>query len=370
MSAQPSLVASQAPDAALAALEALDDPSLQQELLQEVSRTFALTIPQLPPPLRRTVSNAYLLCRTVDTIEDEPHLAAADKRAWCERFHGVVSGQEAVEPFAEKLGAVLSAATPAAEQRLVALAPRVVAITRALEPAERRAIERCLDIMATGMAEFQNRDDRLGLPDMAALDRYCYVVAGVVGEMLTELFAVHDPAVAARREPLLALAVRFGQGLQMTNILKDVWDDLPRGECWLPRSVFKAAGVDLHRLDPDQPQPALVAPLNELLAVAHGHLAAALEYTLLIPARQQGIRNFCLWALGMALLTLRRIATQPDYRSGQQVKISRRSVRMTAAACRATAGSDTALRLLFALLARGLPPAADTPSIEHLGTTH
>ena len=368
MSAQPSLAASPAPDTELAALGALDDSDLQQQLLQEVSRTFALTIPQLPPQLRRTVSNAYLLCRTVDTIEDEPDLDAAAKQAWCERFQAVVSGDEPVEPFARQLGAALGRATPAAEHRLVALAPRVVAITRGLAPTERRAIERCLQIMATGMAEFQNRDDRLGLPDMAALDRYCYVVAGVVGEMLTDLFAAHDPRVAERREQLMGLAVRFGQGLQMTNILKDVWDDLARGECWLPRSVFEAAGVDLHQLDPARPEPGFAAPLEQLVAVAHGHLAAALDYTLLIPPRQRGVRHFCLWALGMALLTLRRITEHPDYRSGQAVKISRRSVRLTAAASRAVGGSNTALRLLFAALARGLPPAADKP-IQHLEAT-
>ena len=53
----------------------LSDDDFQSEMLKGVSRTFALTIPQLPADLCRVVSNAYLLCRIVDTIEDEPVLS-------------------------------------------------------------------------------------------------------------------------------------------------------------------------------------------------------------------------------------------------------------------------------------------------------
>ena len=50
-----------------------------QRLLPQVSRTFALTIPQLPGSLADVVGNAYLWCRIADTVEDEPHLDAATK---------------------------------------------------------------------------------------------------------------------------------------------------------------------------------------------------------------------------------------------------------------------------------------------------
>ena len=52
----------------------------QAELLEGVSRTFALTIPQLPKPLYSVVANAYLLCRIVDTIEDEVSLSPEQKK--------------------------------------------------------------------------------------------------------------------------------------------------------------------------------------------------------------------------------------------------------------------------------------------------
>ena len=99
--------------------------------------------------------------------------------------------------------------------------------------------------MSRGMAEFQREGNPDGLHDLPHLDRYCYHVAGVVGEMLTELFCDYSPEINERREDLLALSVSFGQGLQMTNILKDVWDDRRRGACWLPRDVFLRAGFEL-----------------------------------------------------------------------------------------------------------------------------
>jgi PAS domain S-box-containing protein len=76
----------------------------------------------------------------------------------------------------------------------------------------------------------------IGMTDL--LLTYCYFVAGVVGEMCTDLFCLHSPELAAQRTAMMRLAVSFGQGLQMTNILKDIWDDRPANACWLPRSVF------------------------------------------------------------------------------------------------------------------------------------
>ena len=48
--------------------------------------------------------------------------------------------------------------------------------------------------------------------------------------------------------------------------------------------------------------PRFAAGMLELVAIAHGHLRNALEYTLLIPGTETGIRRFCLWAVGLAVL--------------------------------------------------------------------
>ena len=345
-------------------INAVDDRAFQAHALEQVSRTFALTIPELPPPLAHVVGNAYLLCRIADTIEDDASLPAAEKRAEAERFIRVLAGGEPAEAFAASLAPRLDAATPAPERQLIRDTPRVVAITQGFTDTQRAALERCVRVMSRGMADFQEGASREGLADQAAMDRYCYHVAGVVGEMLTELFCEYSPAIAARRERLVPLAVSFGQGLQMTNILKDVWEDHRRGACWLPRSVFAAEGVELARMAEDPADPRLVRGLHHLVGLACAHLHNALDYTLAIPPEERGIRRFLLWALGMAVLTLRRIHANVGYRSGQQVKISRNAVRATVLFSNAAVAQDAVLRAAFGLLTRRCRAPGGTPAAE------
>ena len=289
------------------------DEAYQDEILPHVSRTFALTIPQLPSALRVAVTNAYLLCRIADTIEDE--------------------------------------------RALIANMGRVLAITAALRPAQRAAIERCLELMCYGMPRFQSSASLRGLVRMSDLDDYCYYVAGVVGDMLTELFCDYSPRIAERRGDLLRRSVSFAQGLQMTNILKDVWEDRGRGACWLPQEVFAPRGVELARLTPQNRDARFDDGLSELIGVAHAHLRNALDYTLLIPPTEVGIRRFCLWATGLAVLTLQKIANNPGFTDGRQVKITRRAVALTRVLTNLSVGNDWMLRRLFNQAAQHLPLA-------------
>jgi farnesyl-diphosphate farnesyltransferase len=335
-----------------------DDDAFQSAMLEGVSRTFALTIPQLPEPLFQIVSNAYLLCRMVDTIEDERALPTNEKRYFCRQFVRTVTGENRAEGFAAELGPRLSTQTAPAEHDLIRNTARVIRITHSLPPAERRAIERCIRIMADGMGQFQLRNGTDGLQNLEELDQYCYYVAGVVGEMLTELFCLYSPEIAGNRQALMALAASFGQGLQMTNIFKDMWEDYERGACWLPRSTFAELGFDLKDLTTEQNRETFARGLQQLIGVARGHLNNALAYVFLIPKHETGIRNFCLWAIGFALLTLRKINRHLDFTNGEQAKISRLSVKATIVGSRFSAQSDRLLRLLFHLAARPLPSAS------------
>ncbi len=338
-----------------------DDLAYQYQILEGVSRTFALTIPQLPPALCKVVSNGYLLCRIADTIEDEPNLTPAQKKQFSQEFIQVVAGESCPKALSQALFSLLSDSTSAAEKELIFNTSRVLRLTQSFTPPQRAALYRCVRIMAEGMAEFQQNSSFEGLKDLPEMDRYCYYVAGVVGEMLTDLFCDYSPRIAQHKASLQKLAVSFGQALQMTNILKDIWEDYRRGACWLPREVFAGVGFDLTNLSPGHYEPAFGEGLAQLIGVTHTHLHNALRYTLLIPPDETGIRRFCLWALGMAILTLRRILKQRDFCSGQQVKISRRSVKATILVSNFVTSSDTSLRALFYLLTRALPPEKMLP---------
>jgi farnesyl-diphosphate farnesyltransferase len=331
------------------------DEAYQSDILVYVSRTFALTIPQLPAGLRETVTCAYLLCRIADTIEDEPTLSAADKLRFLQQFSHVVGGLADAGLLAAELSPRLSDRTPAHERDLVDNLVRVISTVRRMHRREQAAIQRCIEIMCDGMHYFQRDASVRGLNRLADLDSYCYHVAGVVGEMLTDLFCAQLPELQEHAAALRRLAPSFGQGLQMTNILKDMWEDRSRGACWLPREIFERRGLKLEQIAARQHERGFRDGLQELVGIAHGHLRNALAFTLLIPASQTGIRRFCLWSIGLALLTLRGIQDNPRFTAGAQVKVSRRAVMLVRTICNLSARSDRALRRLFAYAARGLP---------------
>ena len=333
------------------------DEAYQARTLPFVSRSFALTIPQLPAALRTSVTCAYLLCRIADTIEDEPALMPAQTLAFLQRFSGVLAGSGDARLLGREIEQRLSERTLPAERELVSNLPRVISVLDSLREPQRAAIRRCVELMCFGMPKFQFTASVKGLARLSDLDEYCYYVAGVVGEMLTDLFCDYSARIAQNRAALTANSVSFAQGLQMTNILKDVWEDRSRGACWLPQEVFSRHGLDLAEISAAARDPRFAAALNELIGVAHAHLRNALEYTLLIPREETGLRRFCLWAIGLAVLTLRKIARNPQFSAGFEVKVSRDMVAMTLKLSNAALRNDWMLRRLFALAAHRLPLA-------------
>jgi farnesyl-diphosphate farnesyltransferase len=215
--------------------------------------------------------------------------------------------------------------------------------------------------MCNGIPKFHHSTDLPGLKNLDELASYCYFVAGVVGEMLTELFCQYCPKLQGKHNEMMELSVSFGQGLQMTNILKDIWDDQKIEKCWLPRSAFKSSKAEIKCLDKFHDSEAFCHGLQELVALAHGHLRNALQYTYRIPRHEIGIRRFCFWAIGLALLTLRNIHREPTFTSGTQVRVSRRALKVVMSTTNLVLRSNSALRLLFSLFARGVPLAAIVP---------
>ena len=327
----------------------------QEAILPKVSRTFALTIPQLPPALRDVVANAYLLCRIADTIEDEPAFSAEEQGVYENAFVEAVTGRIDAQRFAAELAPRLSDATSESERDLLFRLPLVLEVTRTFSATQHAAIVECLKVMTKGMHDFQRVVGLQGLASLHDMDRYCYCVAGVVGEMLTKLLVDFEPELAPQNSHLMQLAVSFGQGLQMTNILKDQWEDRSHGVCWLPQDVFVRHGVQLRELQAGQQDDNYSRAMIELIGLAHAHLCDAVEYTLIVPPRHAGFRRFCLWSIGLAVLTLRNLQDRLDFSSGNEVKVSRTAVAQTIGLTKLSDRYDPAVRWLFAVAARKLP---------------
>ena len=333
------------------ALAAVKDEAYQDHILKGVSRTFALTIPQLPQTdgLRFAVANAYLLCRITDTIEDEPAMSIAQKKEFHEQFVQVVDFKYPAETFAKDCERYLSDSTLPAERDLILNSSRVIRCLQSLNPKQQTALQKCVRIMSEGMPLFEREASLAGLPSLESHGRYCYYVAGVVGEMLTELFCDYSPDIAKNKDKMMSLAPLFGQGLQMTNILKDIWDDRKRGVCWLPRDLFSEmdCDLDLDKILNEADREAFVPGLYRLLKVAMKCLQNAMQYTLLLPRSEVGIRRFCLWAIGLAVLTLRNIHKHPTFTKGTDVKVSRKTLKRTILGANICCSHNTLLKYFF-----------------------
>ena len=335
-------------------MSSAQDQKFCQRMLPAVSRTFALSIEALPPGLRDAVRTAYLLCRVVDSVEDATGLQQPAREQLFDHFDRTMSDdtvdpREAFEaPWSAAGGQVIED-----EDRLCRDAGAVFRVFRALPREQRDVIRPRVLEMSGGMREYTARAAAAGqlrLSDLDDLERYCYFVAGTVGRLLTGLFLQQVPVSPELRQAIEAHAVRFGLGLQLVNIVKDVAEDHPRGACFLPQSVARQHGVDLDRvLEPSQRTRAL-ALMRAVCARARQHLAAAETYTALWPMPAgEPVRLFCLVPLAFAVATLVEVERGHDtLRPGATPKISRLTVARLLVESRGAAQDNRALHRLLA----------------------
>jgi farnesyl-diphosphate farnesyltransferase len=275
-----------------------------EDLLEKTSRTFALSIPVLPEPTRRQVMIAYLLFRIADTFEDAAHWPPERRIESLREFQALLRTYTPEE--ATRLSTKWTEAGPspnAGYRELIAQTPFVLDAFFRLDPEAVASVRAHVSRSAEGMAAFVARSDggTLVLKDVDDLRAYCYAVAGIVGEMLTELFLVHREALAAIAPYLRGRAAAFGESLQLVNILKDASVDVSEGRSFLPLEV----------------------PRSEVFALARRDLQIAGEYTLALQkaGAPRGIVAFCALPAELAWATLEKVEAR-----GPGAKISRLEV--------------------------------------------
>jgi farnesyl-diphosphate farnesyltransferase len=235
------------------------------ELLQKTSRTFALTIPYLPQPTRDEVSVAYLLFRIVDTFEDATRWSPDRRCARIRDFLPLLDGPDPAQ--AHRLAEKCTTDPPVEHQGYLDLLreiPLVVSCLHALPEGSRHILSAHVKRSAEGMISVVSRtgaDHVVRVQTIPELRDYCYLVAGIVGEMLTELFLLGRPHLRSVAGYLRDRSRLFGEGLQLVNILKDVDADAREGRMYIT--------------------PAQQA---EVFALAREDLRAATEYTLALQA--------------------------------------------------------------------------------------
>ena len=167
----------------------------------------------LPPPRRAAITAFYAFCREVDDVVDEAQdagVAAIKLQWWRTEVEAAYAGQPSHPVM----------------RALMPLAPEFGIAAGHLQA----VIEGCqVDLQQTRFLDFP------------ALQHYCHLVAGIVGEVAANIFGRTEAAT-------VQYAHLLGQAMQLTNIIRDVGDDARRGRIYLPMKELQRFDVKAHEL--------------------------------------------------------------------------------------------------------------------------
>lgn len=272
-----------------------DRTEFYQRHLDRVSRSFAFCIQQLPEPLRDWISLSYLLCRTLDTIEDAKWITIQQQ---IEAFNAFDSALKRPEASQALLKLNVPAGLPQGEESLIQDSPTLFEDFHRLSGGVREVMGEMIGMMSSGMQSFvrKRQGGRLKLNNLGEVNQYCFFVAGVVGELLAKLVAKVEPRF--KLNPLnLLQAHHFGLFLQKVNLLKDQVTDEKEGRHLIPsREQVEKSSAENARW--------------------------ALEFLMHIPPEQLEFRRFCAWSLFLGLEALN--AARRSVGEQRVIKVARR----------------------------------------------
>lgn len=279
--------------------------------------------------------------RAADTVADT-QLVALERRfsALGDLRTAILSaaaGHDFTNPDFRDLDAALDApagrGSPAERALLQHLDP-ALKVLRKLPHEDRRLIGEVLEIIIGGQELDLSRFGSASAGKITALetdadlDAYTYRVAGCVGEFWTRMCLHHVfPPSFRPVEKLLADGVRFGKGLQLVNILRDIPGDLRSGRCYIPRRRLMEAGLAPEDLLYPNSMARFRPFYNSYLHDARQHLAAGWEYTCALPRRPVRLRLACAWPILIGVETLSRLRHANVLDGKSRIRVSRSEVR-------------------------------------------
>jgi farnesyl-diphosphate farnesyltransferase len=324
-------------------------PGQLNGLLKATSRSFYLTLRVLPARVRPQIGLAYLLARTADTIADTELVPPAQRLGALQKLRERILGQNSAPldfgELARRQGSV-------AEKLLLEKAEDALALLKMFSPADLKLVRDVLATITSGQeldlrrfgrwgettgkpsSTFAARGDArpttkiIALETAAELDDYTYRVAGCVGEFWTKICRAHlFPNAKLDEKQFIADGIRFGKGLQLVNILRDLPADLKNGRCYLPMEKLGQAGLSPEVLLSPVGEEKFLKLYHEYLDEAQAHMAAGWRYTNTLPFSQFRVRLACAWPVLIGAKTIEKLRAANVTELQQRVKVSRGEVR-------------------------------------------
>ncbi len=312
----------------------MEEHELGGKLLASVSRSFYLTLKALPAGLREPLSMAYLLARAADTLADTSVVSQSLKMDCLGEFDRLIQSRvrdtKAEQEFCEKL---LREFVPfQTDPDEASLLQRLAEAFEAVRKYPERQLANIRGVLAPivrgqllDVSRFPVDGELRALRSEEELDEYTWLVAGCVGEFWTKLCAeeLQDAfSKATTTEEQMERGIRFGKGLQLVNILRDIGKDFAMGRCYFPLKTLGENGISLVKLQRD------LSILLPLLLVwqrrCREYLLCGLEYVSNVEHRRLRYAVALPLLLGVRTLALLEKATWEERIAG--VKVSRGEV--------------------------------------------
>lgn len=315
----------------MAAPTRIQSEYLLNDLLRDVSRSFYLTLRILPRAIRHQIGLAYLLARATDTIADTGAISV-EMRLRCLQQLKAQIASGASGKF--DLGDIRAEQSSEAERLLLERITDALSLLKDLDPADRSRVQWVLEMITSGQElDLQRFGDAsheqiVSLRTAEELDDYTYRVAGCVGEFWTHMCIAHlSPAPPTPTDELIRKGVRFGKGLQLVNILRDLPTDLRLGRCYLPAALLNQSGLQIRDLLDAANEQRVRPAYNEVLNAAEEHLKVAWEYVLSLPWSWMRVRVACALPVLIGVKTVNKLRNENVLDPDTRIKVSRADVK-------------------------------------------
>jgi farnesyl-diphosphate farnesyltransferase len=327
--------------------------TLRGPILRRVSRSFFVSIFLLPKKLRNPVALGYLLARASDTIADTTELPIELRVENLQLLARGIQGEALGDAIVDCSVSLSRLQKNESERALIESLPSCLDWLDQSDEFEREQVRAVLAKINRGqildLERFRDPKQIVALESAADLDEYSYLVAGSAGEFWTRICFQQLRKFSARGEnEMLELGKRYGQGLQLINILRDAGNDLRSGRCYFPNDELAVAA-----LEPSQivREPQRFLPIyRKWREKAEQGIKAGIEYSNAVRNRRVRIATVLPALIGARTLALLREAGGTVLH--RHIKVSRKEVRAIMTSLSLSLGSRSRIETLFRELSR------------------
>ncbi|MFN0118309.1 MAG: phytoene/squalene synthase family protein [Elusimicrobiota bacterium] len=311
-------------------------PSTNEQLLKSVSRSLFLSFKILPSHIKPAMSIAYLLCRAADTIADTDLLSQEERLSYLKNFKDCFKSFPLSLPdqiiFSEKIkNAVLGEKT--SEEILLKSLEQCFRALHCLSQTEKTLIQKVVLAVTTGMTndlnDFKNgtKENPQSLQTSHQLENYIGLIGGEPGRFWLSLFLFHDHKKIKNSDKWIQQGFKFGTGLQLINILRDLPEDLNRGRCYIPDSLLKDYQLKPNELLPNEKSSQFRTLFHFMIDETLTRMELGMDCLEMIPFWQIRLRLSIWLPLWIGMKTLARLRIENNIFIGKPIKIGRNKIK-------------------------------------------